>query len=57
MKRAHRRWHAPAWLVVAGVSATVLALALGLRSSVPANADLPPSPAAPDALAPSAAGG
>jgi hypothetical protein len=56
MKRAHRRWHKPAWLVVAGVSATVLALALGLRSPVPVNADLPSSPAAAETVAPRAAG-
>jgi hypothetical protein len=56
MKRAHRRWHAPAWLVVAGVSAIVLALVLSMRSSVPVNADLPPSPAESDAPAPRKAG-
>ena len=46
MKRAHRRWHRLAWLLVAPAVAAVLGLAVGLRSAVPANADLPPSLAA-----------
>ena len=56
MKRSHRRWHLPLWLVVAGWSAGVLALVVSLRSSVVVNADLPAGLVASDSKAPVAVG-
>ncbi len=46
MKRAHRRAHALAWLVVVLATAAVLTMGWVARAEVPANADLPATAAA-----------
>jgi hypothetical protein len=57
MKRAHRRWHAPAWLIVAAVSVVVLWLAVNGPSPLPADANVPAPPSSSDAASPRPEGG
>lgn len=53
MKRAHRRWHRLAWLLLAPVLVAVLGVAAIVRTVEPASADVP----APLHAAPVAEGG
>jgi hypothetical protein len=57
MKRAHRRWHAPAWLIVAAVSVVVLWLAVNGPSPLPADANVPAPPSSSDGASPRPEGG
>lgn len=53
MKRAHRRWHRLAWLILAPAVAAVLLLSLGWRKDGPSNANVPaPTAAASHTLKP-----